>query len=259
MARATNRLLWYRLPSALVSDAAITAARAPPRGALPRARRRRRGEQLAGHEQLGHPAPVGAVGHPPFGPVVAAQPVALGESLLVVPAPVTMTTSGTSGCLPDRGPCLLKRGNDPAAVLACLLPAAVLMLAVPLSSACWRRGCRSWLVSWSVLGAGGDAQEPAGPAEPGYALLGFAGVGGLPRSGGHVADDSGPPVLGVRPGAGELPGCGRRAAASSSPAPWAVRKSRAWSLVPVMAFMRVASSVDWPIVYFSVYTLRFLG
>jgi hypothetical protein len=31
------------------------------------------GEELAGDEQFGHPA-LGGVGHPPFGPVVAAQP-----------------------------------------------------------------------------------------------------------------------------------------------------------------------------------------
>jgi hypothetical protein len=31
------------------------------------------GEQLAGQEQFGHPALAGAVGHPPLGPVAAAQ------------------------------------------------------------------------------------------------------------------------------------------------------------------------------------------
>jgi len=41
------------------------------------------GEQLAGHEQLGHPALAGAVGHPPLGPVVAAQPAALGDPFVV--------------------------------------------------------------------------------------------------------------------------------------------------------------------------------
>jgi hypothetical protein len=41
------------------------------------------GEQLAGHEQFGHPALTGAVGHPPLGPVVAAQPAALGVPFLV--------------------------------------------------------------------------------------------------------------------------------------------------------------------------------
>ncbi len=41
------------------------------------------GEQLAGHEQFGHPALAGAVGHPPLGPVVAAQPVAPGGPFLV--------------------------------------------------------------------------------------------------------------------------------------------------------------------------------
>src|SRR4051794_37480903 len=41
------------------------------------------GEQLAGHEQFGHPPLTGAVGHPPLGPVAAAQPVALGGPFLV--------------------------------------------------------------------------------------------------------------------------------------------------------------------------------
>jgi len=43
------------------------------------------GEQLAGHEQFGHPALAGAVGHPPLGPVVAAQPVALGVPFWLLP------------------------------------------------------------------------------------------------------------------------------------------------------------------------------
>ena len=55
------------------------------------------GEQLAGHKQSGHPALAGAVGHPPLGPVVAAQPVAPGGPLFwLLPAPVTMTTSSGS-------------------------------------------------------------------------------------------------------------------------------------------------------------------
>jgi hypothetical protein len=46
------------------------------------------GEQLAGQKQFGHPALAGAVGHPPLGAVVVAQPVALGGPL--------------SGCCPRR-------------------------------------------------------------------------------------------------------------------------------------------------------------
>lgn len=41
------------------------------------------GEQLAGHEQFGHLALAGGLGHPPLGPVVAAQPVAPGGPFLV--------------------------------------------------------------------------------------------------------------------------------------------------------------------------------
>jgi hypothetical protein len=47
------------------------------------------GEQLAGHEQFGHPALAGAVGHPPLGPMVAAQPAALG-------VPFWLTITGSS-------------------------------------------------------------------------------------------------------------------------------------------------------------------
>ena len=49
---------------------------------------------------------------------------------------------------------------------------------------------------------------------------------------------------------GNCPAAASTPAASSSSAPRAVRKSRTWPLVPVMAFMRVASSVDWPISQF---------
>ena len=51
------------------------------------------GEQLAYHEQFGHSALAGEVGHPPLAPVVAAQPAALGVPFWLLPAPVTMTTS----------------------------------------------------------------------------------------------------------------------------------------------------------------------
>jgi hypothetical protein len=53
------------------------------------------GEQLAGHEQFGHPALTGAVGHPPLGPVVATQPAA--------PGPVTRTVPGTDELLREIG------------------------------------------------------------------------------------------------------------------------------------------------------------
>ena len=56
------------------------------------------GQQLPGDEQLGGARLVLAVEDPPFGPVVAAQLVALGVSFWLDPAPVTITTSGTSGC-----------------------------------------------------------------------------------------------------------------------------------------------------------------
>src|SRR6266576_788998 len=49
------------------------------------------GEQRAGHEQLGHPALAGAVGHPPLGPVAAAQPAAREVPCWLLPAPVTTT------------------------------------------------------------------------------------------------------------------------------------------------------------------------
>ena len=58
-----------------VPDAAYDCERV---GALVQRHLKDGGEQLAGHKQFGHSALVGAVGHPPLGPVVAAQPAALG-------------------------------------------------------------------------------------------------------------------------------------------------------------------------------------
>jgi hypothetical protein len=60
------------------------------------------GEQLAGHEQFGHSALAGAVGHPPLGPVVAAQPAALGVPFWLLPAPVTMTTTSSGSSRGSR-------------------------------------------------------------------------------------------------------------------------------------------------------------
>jgi hypothetical protein len=60
------------------------------------------GEQLAGHEQFGHPALGGAVGHPPLGPAVAAQPAALGVPFWLLPAQVMMTTTSSGSSRGSR-------------------------------------------------------------------------------------------------------------------------------------------------------------
>jgi hypothetical protein len=68
------------------------------------------GEQLAGQEQPGHPALAGAAGHPPLGPVVAAQPITLGDPFLVAAAPVTMTTTSSRYVSPAGAGHRVRRG-----------------------------------------------------------------------------------------------------------------------------------------------------
>ena len=119
-ARATNRLLWYRLPAA---PGAFDAAQVGQgvRGFVQHDLHDRAAsgrQQLAGDEQLGCAGPVLAVEDPPLGPVVAAQPVALGGALLIRPGPGDDDHVGDVRVLVlDRGPGALQRGDDAASVL----------------------------------------------------------------------------------------------------------------------------------------------
>jgi len=94
------------LPRAPPSSTHVRVSRMPRTGALVQHHLKdgaaADGEQLAGHEQFGHPALAGAVGHPPLGPVVAAQPVALGVPFWLLPAPVTMTTTSSGSSRGSR-------------------------------------------------------------------------------------------------------------------------------------------------------------
>ena len=70
------------------------------------------------HERFGGTLPVLTLEDPPFGPVVAAQPVALGCALLIRSGPGDDDHAGDVGVLVlDGGPCVFEGGDDAASVL----------------------------------------------------------------------------------------------------------------------------------------------
>ena len=97
------------------------------------------GQQLTGDEQLGGTLPVLAVEDPPFGPVVAAQLVALRGAFLAGPGPGHDDHAGHVGVgVLDGGPGVFEGGDDAAAVL--LDNPGSVMAARPFFSVCMPAG-----------------------------------------------------------------------------------------------------------------------